>query len=73
MKSWDRVFIGGGWVAPSTEAKLPVISPSREEVIAHVPDAGPADMDRAVHAHIDRALTIAEGRLHAALTTEEPA
>lgn len=32
-----------------------------------------ADMDRAVHAHIDRALTIAEERLHAALTTEEPA
>jgi betaine-aldehyde dehydrogenase len=50
MKSWDRVFIGGDWVAPSTEATLPVVCPSTEEVIAHVPDAGPADMDRAVEA-----------------------
>ena len=50
MKSWDRVFIGGDWVTPSTEATLGVVSPSSEEVIAHVPDAGPADMDRAVEA-----------------------
>lgn len=50
MKSWDRVFIGGQWVAPATQARLAVISPSTEEVIAHVPDAGPLDIDRAVEA-----------------------
>jgi len=46
----DRLFIGGEWVAPATEDVIEVISPDTEEVIARVPHASPADIDRAVGA-----------------------
>ncbi len=48
MKVHDRLFIGGEWVYPATEDVIEVISPVTEEVIATVPDASPADVDRAV-------------------------
>ncbi len=46
----DKFFIGGEWVAPAGNDTLAVISPSTEEVIAKVPDATTADVDRAVAA-----------------------
>ena len=50
MKSWERLFIGGEWVAPSSAAKIEVVNPHSEEVIARVPEAREADVDCAVGA-----------------------
>ena len=50
MQNYDRLFLGGEWVAPATTLTLPVISPMTEEVIAHVPACSPVDIDRAVAA-----------------------
>ena len=47
---YDRLFIGGDWIAPSTGARIAVTSPLTEEVIAEVPDAARTDVDRAVAA-----------------------
>lgn len=46
----DRFFIGGEWVAPSTDSRIEVITPSTEEVFLSVAEAQEADMDRAVTA-----------------------
>jgi aldehyde dehydrogenase (NAD+) len=48
VKSYDRLFIGGEWVAPAGTGKIEVINPTTEEVVATVPDATTADIDRAV-------------------------
>jgi aldehyde dehydrogenase (NAD+) len=37
-------------VSPSTDARIPVENPATERVVAHVPEAGPVDVDRAVAA-----------------------
>lgn len=47
---FDRLFIGGEWVHSSGQTMIEVVSPSTEEVIAHVPDANKMDIDRAVAA-----------------------
>ena len=44
------LYINGEFVAPQTSATLDVIDPSTSEVIARTPDAGAADVDRAVKA-----------------------
>ena len=46
----DKLFIGGGWVAPATDGVIEVVSPMTEEVIFKVAEAREADMDRAVAA-----------------------
>jgi aldehyde dehydrogenase (NAD+) len=46
----DKLYIGGEWVEPETSATIDVVSPHTEKVIGRVPDASPADMDRAVAA-----------------------
>jgi aldehyde dehydrogenase (NAD+) len=50
MQTHDKLFIGGDWIAPSSDATIDVISPHTEEVIARVPEGREADMDRAVAA-----------------------
>src|SRR5271165_2614699 len=50
IKDYDRLFIGGSWVAPEGTEKIEVISPSTEEVVARVPDATEGDVDKAVAA-----------------------
>jgi acyl-CoA reductase-like NAD-dependent aldehyde dehydrogenase len=47
---YDSLFIGGEWVAPSTDEKLAVISPFTEQTIATIPMGVEADIDRAVAA-----------------------
>jgi aldehyde dehydrogenase (NAD+) len=42
------LFIGGHWVAPEYSGWLDVISPITEDVIGRVPEATPADIDKAV-------------------------
>jgi acyl-CoA reductase-like NAD-dependent aldehyde dehydrogenase len=50
---FDRLFIGGKWLEPATEAQIEVVSPTSEEVIAQVPAASEIDIDRAVAAARD--------------------
>ena len=50
MKSYDRLFIGGEWVEPSSSAVFDVHSPTTEELVGRVPEAQNADVDRAVAA-----------------------
>jgi len=47
---YDRLFIGGQWVASTGSSLINVISPSTEEHVAAVPSGTPADVDRAVAA-----------------------
>jgi aldehyde dehydrogenase (NAD+) len=46
----DKLFIGGDWVAPSSGARIEVVSSSTEELIGSVPEAAEADVDAAVDA-----------------------
>ncbi len=50
MQIHDQLFIGGEFVAPESGATIDVVSPHSEEVIGRVPDASPADIDKAVAA-----------------------
>lgn len=50
MTDYDKLFIGGTWVTPSTDEKLDVFSPATEERVGSVPVAGPRDVDAAVAA-----------------------
>ena len=50
MKSYDRLFIGGDWVEPSSSAVFDVVSPTSEELVGRVPEAQNADIDKAVAA-----------------------
>jgi aldehyde dehydrogenase (NAD+) len=46
----DRFYIGGQWVAPSSDAKIRVIDSDTEQVYFTVPEAQAADISRAVGA-----------------------
>jgi betaine-aldehyde dehydrogenase len=50
IRDYDRLFIGGDWIAPGGTETIGVISPSTEEVIARVPEGTEADIDKAVAA-----------------------
>ena len=39
MKSYDRLFIGGEWVEPSSTSVFDVVSPTTEELVGRVPEA----------------------------------
>jgi betaine-aldehyde dehydrogenase len=53
MKSYDRLFIGGDWVEPSSSSVFDVHSPSTGELVGRTPEAQVADIDRAVAAARD--------------------
>jgi aldehyde dehydrogenase (NAD+) len=44
---WDKLFIGGKWVEPSTSDVIEVHSPATGELVGTVPLAAPADVDAA--------------------------
>jgi len=46
----DRFFIGGDWVAPSSDSTIDVITPSTEELYVTVAEAQQSDVERAVSA-----------------------
>ncbi|NWJ72703.1 aldehyde dehydrogenase [Pseudonocardia sp. ICBG1122] len=48
--TYDRLYIGGAWVAPSASERIEVVNASTEEPIGSVPEAAEADVDRAVSA-----------------------
>ena len=50
VRSFDKLFIGGVWQDPSSDARIEVISPITEQTVATVPEATAADIDRAVAA-----------------------
>lgn len=50
MKSYDKLFIGGRWVAPAKNGCFETIDPCSEEVIAQVAAATAEDVDLAVAA-----------------------
>jgi len=50
MQTYDRQFIGGEWVPPSSSETIDVVSPATEQAVARVPAAKAADIDRAVAA-----------------------
>jgi acyl-CoA reductase-like NAD-dependent aldehyde dehydrogenase len=45
-----KLFIGGRWVEPSTDARIEVVSPATEERVGSVAEAREADVDAAVAA-----------------------
>ncbi|MEV6340493.1 aldehyde dehydrogenase [Nocardia vinacea] len=47
---YDRLFIGGEWVLPSSTQVIIAISAATEEPIGRVPDGAPADVDTAIAA-----------------------
>jgi aldehyde dehydrogenase (NAD+) len=50
LRKPDRFFIGGSWIAPSTQARIDVVNPATEELLLSVPEAREDDMARAVSA-----------------------
>lgn len=46
----DELLIDGEWRKPSSSIRIPVVSPSTEEVIGEAPDANADDVDAAVKA-----------------------
>ena len=48
MKVYDKLYIGGKWVAPATDQVIEVFSPATEERVGSCPVASPADIDDAV-------------------------
>jgi acyl-CoA reductase-like NAD-dependent aldehyde dehydrogenase len=50
LLDYDKLFIGGEWIAPASSARIEVVSSSTEEHIGSVPDAAEADVDAAVAA-----------------------
>ena len=47
MKTFDKLYIDGAWVAPAGNDTLEVIDSTTEEVFATIPAGTPADIDRA--------------------------
>jgi acyl-CoA reductase-like NAD-dependent aldehyde dehydrogenase len=50
LRHTGRFFIDGVWAAPSSDATFDVIDSSTEQIYFQVPEAQPADIDRAVTA-----------------------
>ena len=50
LKAPDQVFIDGQWANPTSGRMIDVISPMTEEKLLSYPEAGTADIDRAVAA-----------------------
>jgi acyl-CoA reductase-like NAD-dependent aldehyde dehydrogenase len=77
----DELLIDGEWRKPNSSTRIPVVSPSTDEVIGEAPDANAEDVDAAVTAARRaftegtwRAMPVAERAaiLEAALTRLEP-
>ncbi|WP_067889323.1 aldehyde dehydrogenase [Nocardia vaccinii] len=50
IRSFDKLFIGGQWMAPAGNGVIEVVSPVTERVIARIPDGSPADAEQAIRA-----------------------
>src|SRR6516225_3566806 len=50
MRTYDKLYIGGAFVAPAGGASIEVRSPATGAVVGRVPDGTTVDVDRAVAA-----------------------
>lgn len=50
MKVRDTIYVGGAWVPSGGTGTIDVVNPTTEEVMGHIPDGVPADVDAAVGA-----------------------
>jgi betaine-aldehyde dehydrogenase len=50
MYQYDKLFIGGEWIAPTCDTVIEVISPHSQQVVGQVPDGSRGDIDSAVDA-----------------------
>ncbi|GAA2787281.1 aldehyde dehydrogenase [Crossiella cryophila] len=50
MITYDKLYVGGQWVAPEIAEPIVVVSPHDRPVVGHAAQATPADVDRAVSA-----------------------
>ncbi|MFP2960596.1 aldehyde dehydrogenase family protein [Myxococcus sp. 1LA] len=50
MQVFDKLYIGGDWVAPRGSGHIDVYSASTEEVMGRIPEGTSEDVGRAVHA-----------------------
>ena len=57
MTDFDKLLIGGEWVAPSSDQRIEVRSPATLELVGSVPEALEADVDAAVAAARRRSTT----------------
>lgn len=46
----ETLYVGGEWVPPAGDARMPVENPATEEIFGHVPEAQAEDVDLAVAA-----------------------
>ncbi|HPB44289.1 MAG TPA: aldehyde dehydrogenase family protein, partial [Microthrixaceae bacterium] len=53
VPSFDSLFIGGKWVAPASDRRFELRSPSTGELLASAPEAVEADVDAAIAAARD--------------------
>ena len=52
IRDYDRLFIGGDWVAPEGTDMISVISPMTEEVVGRVPDGTEAELHAAMYLQV---------------------
>ena len=50
MRTFDRILIGGAWVAPHGSGHFDIVNPTSEEVCGRIPRADAVDADLAVRA-----------------------
>ena len=50
VQDFDRFYIDGQWVDPDGSGTIDVINATTEQVMGHIPEGTPADVDRAVAA-----------------------
>jgi aldehyde dehydrogenase (NAD+) len=50
MITYDKLYIGGRWVAPATDKVLEIRSPHDQSLVGSTPEASTVDIDRAVSA-----------------------
>ncbi|GAB1694406.1 aldehyde dehydrogenase family protein [Krasilnikovia sp. M28-CT-15] len=48
--SRDRIYLGGAWVPPASDARIAVENPATGDILGHVPAGSAADVDAAVAA-----------------------
>ena len=53
IASYDKLYIGGAWVQPSSSSVFQVISPTTGELLGSAPEGLEADMDAAIAAARD--------------------
>ena len=70
MNPESRLLIDGELVPAASGKTYPNISPVTEEVIGHVADAGPEDMERAIALGIDGLITDYPDRLRTVLAAK---